>query len=70
MAPVPATDRARPPASVSAADEPRSGVSTARRIAESFRPYRREVVGIVVLVLLGAGVGVVNPLLIKVLPQG
>lgn len=41
-------------------------MSTARRIAESFRPYRREVVGIVVLVLLGAGVGVVNPLLIKV----
>ncbi|MDP8953797.1 MAG: ABC transporter ATP-binding protein/permease [Actinomycetota bacterium] len=40
--------------------------STARRIVGIFRPYRREVVAIVALVLVGAGVGVVNPLLIKV----
>ncbi len=40
--------------------------STTGRIVESFRPYRRQVVAIVVLVLVGAGVGVVNPLLIKV----
>ena len=37
-----------------------------RRIAELFRPYRREVAGIVALVVVGATVGVVNPLLIKV----
>ncbi len=39
---------------------------TARRIVGLFRPYRREVGAIVALVLVGAGVGVVNPLLIKV----
>ena len=39
---------------------------SARRIVAIFRPYRREVAVVVVLVLLGAGIGVVNPLLIKV----
>jgi ATP-binding cassette subfamily B protein len=37
-----------------------------RRIADLFGPYRREVGGIVALVVVGASVGVVNPLLIKV----
>jgi len=37
-----------------------------RRIADLFGPYRQEVGGIVALVVVGASVGVVNPLLIKV----
>jgi ATP-binding cassette subfamily B protein len=37
-----------------------------RRIANLFGPYRREVGGIIALVVVGASVGVVNPLLIKV----
>lgn len=39
---------------------------TTRRIVDAFRPYRREVGLVVALVLVGAVVGVVNPLLIKV----
>ncbi len=40
--------------------------ASARRVVGTFRPYRREVAVVVVLILLGAGTGVVNPLLIKV----
>ncbi len=40
--------------------------ASARRVVGTFRPYRREVAVVVVLILLGAGIGVVNPLLIKV----
>ncbi|MBW3579436.1 MAG: ABC transporter ATP-binding protein/permease [Actinobacteria bacterium] len=39
---------------------------TVRRVVRAFVPYRFEVAVVVGLVLLGAGVGVVNPLLIKV----
>jgi ATP-binding cassette, subfamily B, bacterial len=39
---------------------------TSRRILDAFRPYGREVGLVVALVLVGAVVGVVNPLLIKV----
>ena len=42
------------------------GPTTVRRITDLFRPYRREVGAIVALVVVGATVGVVNPLLIKV----
>ncbi|HEV2809748.1 MAG TPA: ABC transporter ATP-binding protein [Acidimicrobiales bacterium] len=42
------------------------GPTTVRRIADLFGPYRREVGAIVALVVVGATVGVVNPLLIKV----
>ena len=42
------------------------GPTTVRRITDLFRPYRREVGAIVALVIVGATVGVVNPLLIKV----
>ena len=36
------------------------------RIVDAFRPYRLRVAAVVALVLVGSGVGVVNPLLIKV----
>jgi len=37
-----------------------------RRVARQFRPYRREVSVVGLLILLTAGLGVVNPLLVKV----
>ncbi|MGI9121085.1 MAG: ABC transporter ATP-binding protein [Acidimicrobiales bacterium] len=40
--------------------------STVGRVAGCFAPYRRRVAVVVALILVGAGVGVVNPLLIKV----
>ncbi|MGI8759058.1 MAG: ABC transporter ATP-binding protein [Acidimicrobiales bacterium] len=39
---------------------------TLRRIVHAFGPYRRQVALVAGLILVGAGVGVVNPLLIKV----
>ncbi|MGH8898436.1 MAG: ABC transporter transmembrane domain-containing protein, partial [Egibacteraceae bacterium] len=38
---------------------------TMRRVVESFRPYRGRLVAVAVLVVSTAGLGVVNPLLIK-----
>ena len=37
-----------------------------RRVVSIFRPYRRRVVGVGLLILVTSGLGVVNPLLIKV----
>ncbi|HEX2295038.1 MAG TPA: ABC transporter ATP-binding protein [Actinomycetota bacterium] len=39
---------------------------TFRRIAKTFRPYRAQVVLVAVLILLTSGLGLVNPLMIKV----
>jgi ATP-binding cassette subfamily B protein len=41
--------------------------TTLRRVAETFRPYRRKVVLVAGLILLAAALGVVNPILIKVI---
>jgi ATP-binding cassette subfamily B protein len=38
---------------------------TLRRVARIFRPYRRTVLGVAVLILITSGLGVINPLLIK-----
>jgi ATP-binding cassette subfamily B protein len=37
-----------------------------RRVAKLFGPYRRSVVGVAVLILLSSGLGVVSPLLVRV----
>ncbi|HYZ11737.1 MAG TPA: ABC transporter ATP-binding protein [Actinomycetota bacterium] len=37
-----------------------------RRVVSIFRPYRRRVTGVAVLILVTSGLGVINPLLIKV----
>ena len=42
-----------------------SGRATVRRAAASFRPYTWQVIGVVFLILVTAGLGVVNPLLIR-----
>ena len=42
-----------------------SGRATVGRAAASFRPYTPQVVGVVLLILVTAGLGVVNPLLIR-----
>lgn len=42
-----------------------SNRGTVRRAAASFRPYTWQVVGVVLLILVTAGLGVVNPLLIR-----
>jgi ATP-binding cassette subfamily B protein len=39
--------------------------ATVRRVATQFRPYRRDVTAIVVLVLFSAGLGLLNPFLLK-----
>ncbi|MGH2662445.1 MAG: ABC transporter ATP-binding protein [Actinomycetota bacterium] len=39
--------------------------ATVRRVAQSFAPYRRQVLLVAVLILITSGLGVVNPLLIK-----
>ena len=44
---------------------PGSGQNVVRRAAASFSPYKLQVVGIVLLILVTAGLGVVNPLLIR-----
>jgi ATP-binding cassette subfamily B protein len=44
---------------------PGSGPATFRRIVGFFRPYGRRLAGISVLILLGVSIGVVNPILIK-----
>ncbi|HET9444577.1 MAG TPA: ABC transporter ATP-binding protein, partial [Acidimicrobiales bacterium] len=59
---MPAPADARPPAPPPTA----GGPGTLRRIVASFGPHRAQVGLIVGLVLVGAGLGVVNPLLIKV----
>jgi ATP-binding cassette, subfamily B, bacterial len=41
--------------------------TTLRRVAETFRPYRRKVAVVAVLILLAAALGVVNPILIKII---
>lgn len=38
---------------------------TLRRVARIFRPYKRTVVGVAILILITSGLGVINPLLIK-----
>jgi ATP-binding cassette, subfamily B, bacterial len=40
---------------------------TVRRVAETFRPYRRKVAMVAVVILLSAALGVVNPILIKII---
>ncbi|HSH23387.1 MAG TPA: ABC transporter ATP-binding protein [Acidimicrobiales bacterium] len=55
---LPTSEPARPGAGVDS--------STVRRIVEAFRPYRGQVALVVMLILVGSGVGVINPLLIKV----
>ena len=42
-----------------------SGRATVGRAASSFRPYMPQVVGVALLILVTAGLGVVNPLLIR-----
>jgi len=42
-----------------------SNRATVRRAAASFRPYTWQVIGVVLLILVTAGLGVVNPLLIR-----
>ena len=42
-----------------------SNRATVRRAAESFRPYTWQVIGVVLLILVTAGLGVVNPVLIR-----
>ncbi|MGZ6373089.1 MAG: ABC transporter transmembrane domain-containing protein, partial [Candidatus Limnocylindria bacterium] len=44
---------------------PGSGPATFRRIVGFFRPYGRRLAGISVLILVGVSIGVVNPILIK-----
>ena len=44
---------------------PESSGNVVRRAASSFAPYKLQVVGIVLLILVTAGLGVVNPLLIR-----
>jgi ATP-binding cassette subfamily B protein len=44
---------------------PGSGPATFRRIIGFFRPYVRRLAGISVLILVGVSIGVVNPILIK-----
>jgi ATP-binding cassette subfamily B protein len=39
--------------------------ATVRRVATQFRPYRRDVTAIIVLVLFSAGLGLLNPFLLK-----
>jgi ATP-binding cassette subfamily B protein len=41
--------------------------ATVRRVAETFRPYRRKVATVAVVILLSAALGVVNPILIKII---
>ncbi|HEX6262447.1 MAG TPA: ABC transporter ATP-binding protein [Actinomycetota bacterium] len=41
--------------------------ATVRRVVQTFRPYRRRVLLIALTILVTAGLGVVNPLLIKVI---
>jgi ATP-binding cassette, subfamily B, bacterial len=41
--------------------------ATVRRVAETFRPYRRKVAAVAVVILLSAALGVINPILIKVI---
>jgi ATP-binding cassette subfamily B protein len=41
--------------------------ATLRRVVGIFRPYRRTVLGVAVLILVTSGLGVINPLLIKVI---
>ena len=48
-----------------ATDDRTSKTGVVRRAAGSFRPYILHVVGIVLLILITAGLGVVNPLLIE-----
>ena len=52
-----------PPTTTSADDRAKSGV--ARRAARSFRPYTFRVTGIALLILITAGLGVVNPYLLR-----
>jgi ATP-binding cassette subfamily B protein len=40
---------------------------TLRRVASIFKPYKRTVFGVATLILITAGMGVINPLLIKVI---
>ena len=44
---------------------PESSGNVARRAAAAFAPYKLQVIGIVLLILVTAGLGVVNPLLIR-----
>jgi ATP-binding cassette, subfamily B, bacterial len=46
---------------------PGSGPATFRRIIGFFRPYGRRLAGISVLILVGVSIGVVNPVLIKLI---
>ena len=41
--------------------------ATLRRVVGIFRPYRRTVLGVAALILVTSGLGVINPLLIKVI---
>ena len=45
--------------------EPGSNRATVGRAAASFRPYTLQVIGVVLLILVTAGLGVVNPVLIR-----
>jgi ATP-binding cassette, subfamily B, bacterial len=44
---------------------PGSGPRTLRQIAEFFRPYRGRLLGIAVLILVSVSIGVINPILLK-----
>ena len=41
--------------------------TTVRRVVQTFRPYRRRITAIAVLILITSGLGVINPILIKVI---
>ncbi len=41
--------------------------ATLRRVAQSFAPYRRQITLVGILILITSGMGVINPLLIKVI---
>ena len=41
--------------------------ATVRRVVQTFRPYRRQITWIAILILITSGLGVINPLLIKVI---
>ncbi|HEV3474107.1 MAG TPA: ABC transporter ATP-binding protein [Actinomycetota bacterium] len=41
--------------------------ATLRRVASTFTPYKSKVLGVAVLILVTSGLGVINPLLIKVI---
>jgi ATP-binding cassette, subfamily B, bacterial len=41
--------------------------ATLRRVARSFAPYRRQITLVAILILITSGMGVINPLLIKVI---